>query len=69
MQYGTTDEELANEPLTYRDDLFAGKVALISGAGRGIGKATARSVRRPHLGRPVGHLAPRLVQARRLAAL
>lgn len=41
MQYGKTDDELANEPLTFREDLFAGQVALVSGAGRGIGKAIA----------------------------
>jgi citronellol/citronellal dehydrogenase len=46
MQYGTTDAELASEPLTYREDLFAGKVALVSGAGRGIGKATAARLAR-----------------------
>ena len=40
-QFGKTDEELATMPLTFRDGLFAGQVVLVSGAGRGIGKAIA----------------------------
>jgi citronellol/citronellal dehydrogenase len=40
-QFGRTDDELATMPLTFRDGLFAGQVALVSGAGRGIGKAIA----------------------------
>ncbi len=40
-RYGYTDEELLTLPTVYRDGLFAGKVALVSGAGTGLGKATA----------------------------
>jgi len=39
--FGRTDDELATMPLTFRDGLFAGQVALVSGGGRGIGKAIA----------------------------
>ena len=38
---GPTDAQLATGPLTFRDGLLDGRVALISGAGRGIGKAIA----------------------------
>ena len=41
QEFGKTDEELATMPLTFRDGLFAGQVVLVSGAGRGIGKAIA----------------------------
>jgi citronellol/citronellal dehydrogenase len=41
QQFGKTDDELATMPLTFRDGLFAGAVVLVSGAGRGIGKAIA----------------------------
>ena len=41
MGFGRSNEELAALPLNYRSDLLAGKVALVSGAGSGIGKATA----------------------------
>jgi citronellol/citronellal dehydrogenase len=41
MKFGRSDEELATMPLTFRDGLFDGQVALVSGAGRGIGKAIA----------------------------
>ncbi len=37
--WGMTDHELANYPLVYRPDLFAGQTAIISGGGSGIGKA------------------------------
>ena len=39
--FNRTDDELAAAPLTFRDGLFAGQVALVSGAGRGLGKAIA----------------------------
>ena len=40
-RFGSTDEELASLPLTFRDGAFDGKVVAISGAGRGIGRALA----------------------------
>lgn len=40
-KFGRSDEELATMPLTFRDGLFADRVVLVSGAGRGIGKAIA----------------------------
>ncbi len=39
--YGMTDEQLATQPVVYRGDLLAGKVALISGGGSGLGRAMA----------------------------
>jgi citronellol/citronellal dehydrogenase len=36
-----TDYDPLTAPLTYRDDLLAGQVVLVSGAGSGIGKAIA----------------------------
>jgi citronellol/citronellal dehydrogenase len=39
--YGRTDEELAQLPLGLSADAMAGKVAIVSGAGTGIGRATA----------------------------
>ncbi|MEL7313167.1 MAG: SDR family NAD(P)-dependent oxidoreductase, partial [Pseudomonadota bacterium] len=39
--WGFTDEELAELPLVYREDLLEGKVCVLSGGGSGIGKATA----------------------------
>ncbi|HIF09311.1 MAG TPA: SDR family oxidoreductase [Sneathiellales bacterium] len=41
QQFGFTEEELDTHPTAYRDDLFRGKVVLVSGAGSGMGKATA----------------------------
>jgi citronellol/citronellal dehydrogenase len=40
-RWGATDEELATYPTVYRPGLFAGKTVLVSGAGSGLGKATA----------------------------
>ena len=40
-QFGRSDDELATMPLTFRDGLFDGQVVLVSGSGRGIGKAIA----------------------------
>ncbi len=39
--YGYSDEELIALPTVYRDGLFDGAVVLVSGAGTGLGKATA----------------------------
>ena len=44
--YGRTDEELASLPVGLADGLFAGKTAIISGAGSGIGRATAHWIAR-----------------------
>lgn len=40
-KFGYTDDELLTMPLSFRDGLFDGQVALVSGAGRGLGKAIA----------------------------
>lgn len=40
-RFGPGDAALAELPTVYRDNLFAGKVVLVSGAGSGIGKAIA----------------------------
>ncbi len=37
--FGLTDEELAELPLRFRNGIFDGKVVMISGGGRGIGRA------------------------------
>ena len=39
--YGFSDEELIDLQTVYRDDLFYGKTALVSGAGSGLGWALA----------------------------
>jgi citronellol/citronellal dehydrogenase len=40
-RYGFTDDELAAQETAFRDGLFAGKVALVSGGATGLGKAIA----------------------------
>lgn len=40
-QWGMTDDELAKWPLSFRDDVLAGQVCLVSGGGSGIGRAIA----------------------------
>lgn len=40
-RYGFTDQELATIPTVFRPDLFAGQTVMVSGAGSGLGKATA----------------------------
>ena len=40
-QFGLTEDQLDTLPTAYRGDLFDGKVVLVSGAGSGVGKATA----------------------------
>jgi NAD(P)-dependent dehydrogenase (short-subunit alcohol dehydrogenase family) len=40
-QYGMTERELAERPTVFREGLLAGRAIMISGAGRGIGKAIA----------------------------
>lgn len=39
--FGLNEEDLEKAPMVYRDDLLAGQVALVSGAGTGIGKGIA----------------------------
>ena len=41
QSYGMSDAEMLANPTVYRSDLFAGKTALVSGGGSGLGKATA----------------------------
>ena len=39
--FGFTEDDLRTQPTVFRGDLFAGKTVLVSGAGSGLGKATA----------------------------
>lgn len=41
QKFGFTDDELAAQETAFRDGLFAGKVALVSGGATGLGKAIA----------------------------
>ncbi len=38
-QWGLNDEQLATQPLAYRDDLLAGQTFIVSGGGSGLGRA------------------------------
>jgi citronellol/citronellal dehydrogenase len=40
-EFGSSDEQLLSWPTVYRDGLFEGRIALVSGAGSGLGRATA----------------------------
>ena len=40
-RYGLSDDELLSAPTVFRSDLFAGQVVLVTGGGRGLGKAIA----------------------------
>jgi citronellol/citronellal dehydrogenase len=46
QSYGRADEELARLPVALADGLFAGTTTVISGAGGGIGRATAHWIAR-----------------------
>lgn len=41
QKFGLTEDELRTQPTVYRDDLFAGRTVLVSGAGSGLGRAIA----------------------------
>ena len=41
-RFNLSDDDIFELPTVFRTDLFAGKVALVTGAGTVIGKATAR---------------------------
>jgi citronellol/citronellal dehydrogenase len=41
QKFGFTEDDLRKVPTVFRDDLFAGKTVLVSGAGSGLGRAIA----------------------------
>ncbi len=45
-EWGFSDQELAQVPLVFRDDLLAGKAFIVSGGGSGIGRAIAYTLAR-----------------------
>jgi len=46
LRWGMTDEELAAWPLSFRSDVLAGQVCLVSGGGSGLGRAIAYALTR-----------------------
>jgi NAD(P)-dependent dehydrogenase (short-subunit alcohol dehydrogenase family) len=40
-QWGLSDDELATQPLVFREDALAGQVCVVSGGGSGLGRAIA----------------------------
>ncbi len=62
-----SDDDLLTAPLTYRQDLLAGQVVLVSGAGSGIGKAIA--VQSARLGAKVAICGRKPEKLERTAAL
>ena len=41
QKFGLTEDDLRSQPTVYREDLFAGRTVLVSGAGSGLGRAIA----------------------------
>src|SRR5471030_3500911 len=41
LQFGFTNEQLANRELPFKSDLFANRTVIVSGGGGSIGRATA----------------------------